>query len=284
MSATESGTTGSETTGNGDTKGASVIVNAIAVLRTFTADQPLLGVTDIANRVGLHKSTVSRILATFEQEHLVERDAETRRFRLGLGLIAVAGPLLAELEERRVAYPVLRELSEQTGETSALMVWSGDESICVEQIASHQQIKHTTPLGARYNDALSASVQVFLAQEPEDRVRSLLSSGSIAYPGLDDAGIDAYLVRLKDDVRRGWAVNYGETSIDEVGLAAPVYDHRGEVVAAVLVPAPRFRVSTERLQALGESCAAAAAKVTARLGGRPREASRRSESEQRAKK
>ena len=265
MSATES-----ETTGNGDSKGASVIVNAIAVLRTFTADEPLLGVTEIASRVGLHKSTVSRILATFEQEHLVERDAETRRFRLGLGLIAVAGPLLAELEERRVAYPVLRELSERTGETSALMVWSGDESICVEQIASHHQIKHTTPLGARYNDALSASVQVFLAQLPEERVRSLLSSGAVTYPGLDASSQDAYLVRLKDGLRRGWAVNYGETSIDEVGLAAPVYDHRGEVVAAVLIPAPRFRVSTERLQALGESCAAAAAKVTARLGGRPR--------------
>ena len=260
-----------ETPANGDTKGASVIVNAIAVLRTFTADEPLLGVTEIASRVGLHKSTVSRILATFEQEHLVERDAETRRFRLGLGLIAVAGPLLAELDERRVAYPVLRELSEQTGETSALMVWSGDESICVEQIASHHQIKHTTPLGARYNDALSASVQVFLAQLPEERVRSLLSSGAVTYPGLDASSLDAYLVRLKDDLRRGWAVNYGETSIDEVGLAAPVYDHRGEAVAAVLIPAPRFRVSTERLQALGESCAAAAAKVTARLGGRPRE-------------
>ena len=267
MSATES-----ETTGNGDSKGASVIVNAVAVLRTFTADEPLLGVTEIANRVGLHKSTVSRILATFEQEHLVERDAETRRFRLGLGLIAVAGPLLAELEERRVAYPVLRELSEQTGETSALMVWSGDESICVEQIASHHQIKHTTPLGARYSDALSASVQVFLAQEPEARVRSLLSSGAITHPGADQASLDAYLLRLKEDTRRGWAINYGETSLDEVGLAAPVYDHRGEVVAAVLIPAPRFRVSQDRLQALGESCAAAAGKVTARLGGRGRKA------------
>ena len=172
-----------ETTGNGDTKGTSVIVNAIAVLRTFTADEPLLGVTEIANRVGLHKSTVSRILATFEQEHLVERDPETRRFRLGLGLIAVAGPLLAELEERRVAYPVLRELTEQTGETSALMVWNGDESMCVEQIASHHQIKHTTPLGARYSDAMSASVQVFLAAEPAERVRALLRSGAITYPG-----------------------------------------------------------------------------------------------------
>ena len=258
---------GTDTNGKSDTKGASVIVNAIAVLRSFTADEPLLGVTEIANRVGLHKSTVSRILSTFEQEGLVERDPDTRRFRLGLGLIAVAGPLLAELEERRVAYPVLRELTERTGETSALMMWEGNESICVEQIASRHQIKHTAPLGARYNDALSSSVQVFLAKEPEERIRSLLLSGAIAYPGLSESSLEDYLVRLKEDSSRGWAINYGESSLDEVGVAAPVYDHRGDVVAAVLIPAPRFRVSQDRLQSLGESCVAAADKVTARLGG-----------------
>jgi IclR family acetate operon transcriptional repressor len=257
-----------DTNGSGDTKGTSVIVNAIAVLRSFTADEPLLGVTEIANRVGLHKSTVSRILSTFEQEHLVERDPETRRFHLGLGLIAVAGPLLAELEERRVAYPVLRELTEQTGETSALMVWNGTESMCVEQIASHQQIKHTTPLGARYQDAMSASVQVFLSAEPVERVRALLRSGTVTFPGLDDASLDGYQIKLGDVARRGWAINYGESSIDEVGVAAPVYDHRGDIVAAVLIPAPRFRVSRERLQSLGEACAAAAQLVTTRLGGR----------------
>jgi DNA-binding IclR family transcriptional regulator len=124
-------------------------------------------------------------------------------------------------------------------------------------------------LGARYSDAMSASVQVFLAVEPEERVRSLLRGGTVTLPGLDDASLDAYLVRLKEGAARGWAINYGESSVDEVGLAAPVYDHRGDVVAAVLVPAPRFRVSTERLQSLGEACSAAARKVSARLGGRP---------------
>jgi DNA-binding IclR family transcriptional regulator/chloramphenicol 3-O-phosphotransferase len=180
----------------------------------------------------------------------------------------IEGLRLAELEERRVAYPVLLELTEQTGETSALMVWSGTESMCVEQIASRHQIKHTTPLGARYNDAMSASVQVFLAAEPVERVNALLRSGGITYPGLDDAGLDGYQIRLKEVARRGWAINYGESSIDEVGVAAPVFDHRGDIVAAVLIPAPRFRVSQERLQSLGEACAAAARRVTTRLGGR----------------
>ena len=215
---------------------------------------------------------MSRILATFEQEHLVERDPDTRRFRLGLGLIAVAGPLLAELEERRVAYPVLRELTERTGETSALMVWNGGESMCVEQIASRQQVKHTTPLGARYNDALSASVQIFLAGEQAERVNALLRSGAITLPGLDDHSVGEYLQRLEEVTKRGWAINYGETSIEEVGIAAPVYDHRGDIVAAVLIPAPKFRVSPDTLQSLGEACASAARQVTQRLGGvAPRE-------------
>ena len=258
-----------DTNGNGDTKGASVIVNAIAVLRTFTADEPLLGVTEIANRVGLHKSTVSRILSTFEQEHLVERDPETRRFRLGLGLIAVAGPLLAELEERRVAYPVLRELTEQTGETSALMVWNGNESMCVEQIASHHQIKHTTPLGARYRDAMSASVQVFLSAEPAGagprpapQRNHHLSGAGRCRPG-----------QLPGQTRRRSPPGLGHQLRGIIhrrsrrgrARVRPPRRRRGRV----LIPAPRFRVSRERLQSLGEACATAAHQVTTRLGGRP---------------
>ncbi|MGO4382760.1 IclR family transcriptional regulator [Specibacter sp. RAF43] len=253
--------------GSSDSRGTSVIVNAIAVLRCFTVEEPLLGVTDIAHRVGMHKSTASRILATLEQEELVERDPDSRRYKLGLGLIAVAGPLLAELEERRVAYPLLRSLTELTHETSALMVWNGRESMCVEQIASPQQVKHTTPLGARYHDAMSASVQIFLSLEPEERVRTLLLNGTISYAGVDEAGLEAYLLRLADIAKRGYATNYGESSLDEVGVASPVYDHRGNLVAAVLIPAPRFRVSPERLQTLGEACAQTARLITTRLGG-----------------
>ncbi len=255
--------------GNGtpDARGTSVIENAIAVLRCFSAAEPLLGVTEIAQRVGMHKSTVSRILAALEQEELVERGSDNRRYKLGLGLIAVAGPLLAELDERRVAYPMLQALTERTGETSALMVWNGRESMCVEQIPSTQQVKHTAPLGARYSDAMSASVQVFLALEPEERVRELIINGTIRFAGLDEAGLEAYAVRLGDAAKRGYATNYGESALDEVGVAAPVFDHRGHLVAAVLIPAPRFRVSPEQLANLGEAAKKCARAITLRLGG-----------------
>ena len=251
----------------GENRGISVLHNGIAVLRSFSPEEPLLGVTDIASRVGLHKSTVSRILATLEQNGLVERDPETRRFRLGLGVIAMAGPLLADLDVRRLAYPALVDLSRRTEETSALMLWNGSESVCVEQVPSRHKVKHTTPLGTRYDTIASASVQVFLAWLPASRTRALLSKGTLVHPGLDDAGVEAYLDRLAEVNKLGYAINFGETSLEEVGVAAPVFDHRGDVAACVLVSAPRFRVSPERLPVLCEAVRDSAGEVTSRLGG-----------------
>lgn len=256
-------------TGDAEARGTSPISNAIAVLRCFSVDEPLLGVTEIAARVGLHKSSASRILSTLESEDLVERDTTSRRYRLGLGIIGVAGPLLADLDVRRAAYPVLRDLTETTGETSALLLWNGQEAVSVEQVPSRHQVKHTTTLGTRYATALSASVQVFLSALPPERVHALLTGGIVAYRDADDAGLAAFADRLADATARGYAVNYGETSIEEVGVSSAVHDHRGEVVAAVLVSAPRFRVSPEQLAALGEACARAAADITRRLGGNP---------------
>lgn len=255
--------------GNGsEVKGASVIENTIAVLRCFSSESPLLGVTDIAPVVGLHKSTVSRILASLERENIVERDSTSRRYRLGLGIIALAGPLLADMDVRRAAYPVLQELSETTGETSALLVWNGTEAISVEQVPSRFEVKHTSNLGTRYNTASSSSVQVFLAAEGAERAKALLEDHTINnIPGGDDQ-LKAYLVRLEEVSRRGYAVNFGETSPQEVGIAAPVQDHRGTTVAAVMTPAPKFRIAEEDVKRIGEACLRAARQVTQRLGGK----------------
>ena len=223
-------------------RGASVIENTVAILRCFAPDRQELGVTEIAPRVGLHKSSVSRILASLEQEGIVEQ-APSRRYRLGLGIIAIAGPLLADLDVRRAAYPILQALTRATSETSALMVWDGAEAVTVEQVPSPEPVKHTSSLGSRYRTEGSASVKVF--RDGGD--------------GPDRAGGPAY------------ALNDAETSPHEVGIAAPVHDHRGEVVAAVLIAAPKFRTDATRIAELGEHCVQAAERVSLRLGGSGRQ-------------
>jgi IclR family transcriptional regulator, acetate operon repressor len=249
--------------GNGS-RGASVIVNVLQVIRCFTVEAPLQGVTEIAEQVGLHKSSVSRILATLEQEKVVERDEASRKYRLGLGLIAVAGPLLANLDVRRLAMDDLRHLAETTGETAALNIWDGSAAVTVEQVPSHRQVKHTSVLGSRYATGLSASVQVYLAHEQPDHVRHLVQSGRVVLDAPTD--LEDYLERLARVRSEGYAVNYCETSEDEVGVAAPVLDHRGQVVASVLVAAPFYRVPRDAVPPLAVACRTAARHISARLG------------------
>lgn len=247
-----------------DQRGGSVIANVFEVLRCFTSDAPDQGVTEIARRVGLHKSSVSRILSTLEAEGIVERDERTRRYRLGLGLIGIAAPLLASLDVRRIAVPELVALRDRTGETAALTVWDGQESVSVEQVASKRNVKQTSALGSRYGTGLSASVQVFCAQEEESRVRELLARGDLGFD--EPMAAEAYLERLEEVRRTGFALNDGETLPDEAAAAAPVLDHRGLCVGALLLAAPRFRVSRAQLEELGMQTRAAADAVSRRMG------------------
>ncbi len=238
----------------------SVLLNGLRVLETFTLSEPVLGVSEIARRVDLHKSTVSRILSTLEQAGYVKREDGNGGFRLGLGLIALAGPLLADLDVRRAAYAALERLTRQTEETSALMVWNGHESVVVEQVQSPKPVRHTSSIGTRYDTYESSSVQVFLAEQQPRDIDRLMEKGLLV------GGPDTYPRDLATVRELGYAINDGGTSADEMGISAPVRDHRGIVVAAILMSAPRFRIPTSMHEPLGRNVMEAAHEVSRRLG------------------
>lgn len=242
----------------------SVVHNVIDVLRCFSTDEPLVGVTEIAQQVGLHKSSVSRLLATLESEGWVEQEPSTRKYQLGLGLIAIAGPLLANLNVRQVAHPYLQQLAADSRETTVLAVWEDSAAVTVEQIVSDRTVKHTSPLGSRYYSTGSATVQVFLADMDPDAAMALIGSGHIR---LQDGWTVAQAKQRFADIReRGYATNLRETFEDEIGIAAPVYDHRRKVVAAVLLAAPAYRIDEQTAQRLIEQCLSAAATISTRMG------------------
>ena len=97
------------------------------ILRSFTEAEPELRVTVLARRLGLHKSTVSRILATIQQEGLVAQNPETGKYRPGLGLISLAGVALGRLDVRGVSQPYLSRLVEVSQETANVTVVDGRE-------------------------------------------------------------------------------------------------------------------------------------------------------------
>ena len=265
------------------------------MLEAFSAtSRPLLGVTEISEIVGLHKSTVSRMLAGLTEAGYVQRDLDSGRYRLGLGMIGLAGPLLAELDVRRAAFPHLEEITQTTGETAALAVWNGSTAIVVEQVASPHLVKHSANIGTRFGKFASSSVRVFLAELPADEVDRLLSTGAVdrllstgavdrllstgaverllstgavereGYAGPEDPA-HRHLDAVRD---AGVAVNDGETTFEEYGVSAPVRDYRGKVIGCITVSAPRSRVQYRGNQAeLREAVLQAVSVVSARLGG-----------------
>jgi DNA-binding IclR family transcriptional regulator len=252
---------------NSQVQGAAAsLLNGLAVLEAFSVQRPVLGVTEVAQRVGLHKSTVSRILGGLTEAGYVQRDEETGRYRLGLGLLALSGPLLADLDVRRAALPYLEQLTERTQETSAIAVWNGHEAIVVEQVASPHQVKHTATIGTRYNKFESSSVRVFMAELPPALSTELIESGRILRTAGDGLPLD-HFAHLQDVARQAYAVNDGSTAEEEFGVSAPVRDYRGKVVGCITVSAPRSRVHKHAAKdSLVKAVQHAASEVSTRLG------------------
>lgn len=236
-------------------RGNSPIATALSVLRCFSPDRPVLGVVEIADMVGLHKSSVSRLMGTLEAEGLVEQDPMSKKYRLSLGLLSVAGSLLSHLDVRRAALPILTDLTAATQETSSLMLWDGHAAVSVEQVPSSLPIKHTAELGVRYDTVESSCVRVFVdAMDDGERQRFCEASGVTP----------ERLRELATDDLYGVSINIGRTMPDEVGFCAAVRDHRGIVTAAVLLSVPRYRAEIDQL---AKACRNAADDLTTSLGG-----------------
>ncbi len=243
--------------------------NAMTVLDLFTVDQAELGVVEVAEMLGRHKSTVSRWLAAMDRAGFLERDPVTARYRVSMRLAAFAEVARRATSLQRRARPILERLSAETGETCNLAVLDGSEAVNVEVVESPRPIMHVGWVGRRLPLHASASGKVLLAWLPGDVATSLLDVPLRRYAPGTVATVDAFEAELMVTRARGYATTWAELEPDLASVAAPVRDHRGEVVAAVSVSAPTSRMERERMAALGEAVVEAAAELSARMGYRP---------------
>src|SRR5699024_6667379 len=152
------------------------LINGLSIVESFSIKKPSLGVTEMSEIVGLHKSTVSRMLIGLAELGYVSREQTVGRYPLGLSVSELYAPMLAGLHLRCGGLEHLEHLTEVTGETSALGVWCDGGTIVVEQVASPHQVRHTQPIGNRYNMWQSSSVRVMLAYQPLKIVHQLIET------------------------------------------------------------------------------------------------------------
>jgi len=225
------------------------------------------GVTELARRLGLHKSTASRLLATLQRRGLVEQDEESGKYRLGLVVIRLAERAERTLDLRGIALPELERLARATRETVTIAVVERDACLTVAQVDGPNMVAcpdwtgRTTPLHC------VASGKVLLAAMAERDVLRIARPGLSARTERTITGFEALMEELARVRRRGFATAFSEWIEGTNGVAVPVVDARGRVIASIAVWGPAFRMTAGRVAEIVASARQAAAAVTVRLGG-----------------
>jgi DNA-binding IclR family transcriptional regulator len=224
-----------------------------------------LGVTRLAELTGEDKSQVSRGLSALAAEGFVERDAETRRYRLGWHVFALA----ARAGEPRLvtaAGPILDSLVAELGETAHLSVLRGAEVLTLLSSAPPRALQAASWIGQLVPAYASSAGRALLLDTGRGDLRDLFAATEICRLAPNTvSGLDDLYARTRAARRVGYAIVDEELEPGLAGVAAPVREFTGRIVAALNISAPRFRIE-RRLDAAGETIAAAAAHVSRAVG------------------
>ena len=250
-----------------DGSGVRSVDRAASLLLALGESQGEAGVTELARRLGLHKSTASRLLATLQRRGLVEQDDETGKYRLGLVVIRLAERAERTLDLRSIALPELERLARATHETAGLGVLDADRVLFVAQVDGPNLIASGDWTGRASTLHANASGKVLLASLAEREVLRIVRLGLTQYTDRTLTELEPLLAELARARRRGYATAASELEQGLNAVAAPVRDARGQVIAAVEVWGPAFRLSPRRLPELAAQARETAAAITVRLGG-----------------
>jgi len=240
------------------------IFRAISVLRSFTVNKPILGVTELSRMTGLHKTTVSRILMTLGEERIVEKDNVSGKYRLGVELISIAAPVMVNLRE--IAKPLMQKLSETTQEVVDLAVLDGEQTVNIEQAISNWQIRISSWNITRNVLHASSTGKVLLAYRPPEEIERVIGRGlnKIASETITDP--DLFRKELLKIRLQGFATAINEYEDGLFAVAAPIRDFSNTVIACVSTAAPLYRTPADKMQVIISSTIHTAIEVSKALG------------------
>jgi len=240
---------------------------AIVILKSFSVEKPERGVGELSRELGLHKSTVSRPMSTLERGGLLSRNPETQRYRLGIGLLGLAAQVVGYTDVREVARPALWQLAEDCQETVNLVILDAGQVINLEQfVPPARQVKNIGRVGRRMCPHCTAAGKVLLAYLSPDRLNRMLSSKLERFTPYTITDPDQLQQELARVCERGYAVAQEELEEGLNVVAAPIYGHRGQVIAAASIAGPAYRVMPELFPHLAARLMEVANEISQQLG------------------
>ncbi len=230
------------------------VLRALDVLSFIgSAETPTVGVTEIANGLGMSKAAVHRVLASLVAKGFAEVDGDRRRYMLGPQLVVLGEVYRDRFDIRTAARPELHALVAATAETATLSIRQGSNRLYVDQVTPDRDVKMVVQIGRSYPLHAGASSKAFLAFLPEHEIEAYLRQPLEALTAGTITSPDALLADLRSVRERGYAASSGERDPGARAIAAPVFGGQRSTPLAVISiagPADRFVPDTDETVAL----------------------------------
>jgi IclR family KDG regulon transcriptional repressor len=242
------------------------VERALDILLCFSRNEPGLTLTQIAERVELHKSTVHRLLATLENKRFVQREEGNGSYRLGIRLIELGFSALKRTNLSEKSAPYMRRLSAEHRETVDLAILEGPDVVYLQVIESPQRMKIAAAPGEHLPAFCTATGKSLLAFLPDEEVRKIIEQGVRKYTEHTNLSFSALFDELRTTRERGYALSVEEFEDGICAVAAPILDPSGRPLAAIAMVGPAFRLSSERMAELGQAVKATANAIAQEIG------------------
>lgn len=230
-----------------------VILKTMELLKCFSPKQPEWTANELSNKLNMNRTTVYRILTTLATGGFVQSNPKSGGFRLGSTLIGLSLALFDSMDIRTMAGPVLKGLTQKTGESVHLTIWYKDKVMVIEQWESPSDIKVLVPLGKKLSAHCTATGKVFLSELPDVEFDRYLSEHEFKAltPNtiVDKDSLREEVLKVR---QKKIAFDFEEYAMDIVACAAPVfsYDQKINAAIAVLGPSRRMRTKIEEIEAM----------------------------------
>lgn len=225
------------------------VERALVILEALGQKSQGYGCTELGQLLGLHKSTVHRLISTLQAYGFTEKDPHTERYKLGTKIIYLGLEALNSLDYRKIAIPYMQELVEISRETVQLAVLERGEVLIVERDHSPEAI--TVNLGLKSQVHCTAAGKVLLAYLPRETVAGILESRGMPQYTINTITEISQLISHLEKVRsQGFAINAEEMVEGVRAIAAPIHNHNNKVIAALSITGPSSRLSLERIYRL----------------------------------
>jgi IclR family KDG regulon transcriptional repressor len=232
-----------------DSGSSKSLQKALRILVYMGEQAPEAGVTQLASELGLTKATVHRLLNAMERFELIERNAESERYRLGLKLHQLGNKAVESRSLRSEAHRLLLEMSRRSRESVSLAVPIAGGVICLDRLDSPQTIINVcTPVGAKFHPHCTAAGKAILAYMTEDEINEIVRrNGQRQYTQFTLTQLSDLKENLRLIRQRGYAVDHQELERGLSGVAAPVLSAHERVVAALGIAGPTLRFRGKEL-------------------------------------